>query len=63
MGLFGKVGFSHIHCLLHGAGLIGEGRFMRVRRLGPVLRLQAAFRGQLRENFRVYYWQVTRAIT
>ena len=61
-----QLGFHpHIHCLVPGAGLDGRGRFVRVRKPDYLLHLpllQAAFREQLRELFRVHHWQVDPAV-
>ena len=55
----------HIHCLVPGAGLDDQGRFVRVRRHDYLLHLpllQAAFREHLRTLFQVHGWQVDPAV-
>lgn len=55
----------HIHCLVPGAGLDDQGRFVRVRRHDYLLHLpllQAAFREHLRTLFQAHGWQVDPAV-
>ncbi len=56
-----QMGFHpHIHCLVPGAGLDEEGRFVRVKQANFLVHLpllQAAFREHLRQLFDVHGWQ------
>lgn len=57
-----QMGFHpHIHCLVPGAGLDEEGRFVRVKQADFLVylpHLQAAFRQHLRQLFDIHGWQV-----